>query len=398
MLAAALASGLTAEAQQSEVKQAFADAELTVATESADKQVIFDPAVEPVGCNTCDPCSSGGGLGLASMGRGGRRGQFFVGAEYLSLRANFSEATAYRANTPAPPDGPAEDFVQFDFDYGDSYRLYGGYRLCDCGGEIRFTYSNFDSNGSFNSGPQPAGTTFTAPYEVVTSGTDDVLFGDARVTLDDYDIGFSKTIPLGGWCCDTGCGDTACGDGCCDPCGSCCGCPPWDLVWTGAIRISSVDSELNYASNIAPANNGGGTIPNRGAQSTVSFDGVGLRTGLLGRRYIGKRGIFSAYVRGDISLLLGDVETVTRSTAGPTIATTTLTSTQVVPVTEIEAGLTAFLTQRVAVTGGYLLSAWHDLGHRTEYDFGPTGSQILSMDDANLMTWDGFFLRAEAFF
>ncbi|TWT43309.1 Lpg1974 family pore-forming outer membrane protein [Botrimarina hoheduenensis] len=386
MFAAALACGISATAADNAASQAFAD----------NGQMIVDPAVQPAGCNTCD---AGTGLGLMN-GVGGRRGQVFVGAEYLSLRANFSEATAYRDLRVGPP--PTEDFRQYEFDYGDSYRIYGGYRLCDCGGEIRFTHSNFDSNGSFDSGPVDLDGGFafvTAPFEVITAGDGDRLFGSASVQLRDYDIAFSKTIPLGGFCCDTGCCDTGCcdsdcGDSCGGGCGTgCCGCPPWDLQWTGAIRISNVDSTLNYASDIATAN--GGPNANRNAQSSVSFDGVGLRTGLLGRRYFGKRGMLSAYVKGDISLLLGDVETVI---SGSNVPTTTFTSTQVVPVTEIEAGVTAFLTQRISVSGGYLLSAWHDLGHRAEYDYTSTTTQIQMMDDANLMTWDGFFLRAEAAF
>lgn len=336
-----------------------------------------------LGCDTgcCDTGCGGGGCGL-----GGCPGQVFFGAEWLNVRAEFSEATAYRELDNV---NSTETFHQFDMNYGSSYRLYGGYRLCECGCDITFAYTNFDTGGSFASGvAQGTTTTITSPFEV-EAAPGDQLFGNADVNIDNYDIGLSKTIPLGCRLQCGGCGD--CAD-CCDPCG--CGpiCPAWDITWSGGVRFANVDSSLDYYNVRAPANIGS---QQRFATSRVDFNGAGLRFGLLGRRYFGKQGLISAYVKGDISLLLGDVDyTVT----GNFVNDTTLTSTQVVPVTEIEAGITGYLTSNVSVSAGYLLSAWHDLGHRAEYDFGVTGTQILSMDDANLMTLDGLFIRAEAAF
>ena len=39
-----------------------------------------------------------------------------------------------------------------------------------------------------------------------------------------------------------------------------------------------------------------------------------LRTGLLGRRYIGRNGWFSMFAKGDISLLVGDMDIRTDTT------------------------------------------------------------------------------------
>ncbi|CAN0362195.1 unnamed protein product, partial [Ectocarpus sp. 4 AP-2014] len=215
--------------------------------------------------------------------------------------------------------------------------------------------------------------------------------GHSRVTVDNFDVGFNKTIPLGCplvGCCDTGCGD------CCDAgCGDCCGCgpvcPAWDITWGGGIRFANVESELGATANRITT-----TPPNATSSSTVNFDGLGLRFGVGGRRYFGRKGTISAYLKGDISLLLGEVDYQVQTIPG--LPVTQISTTQVVPVTEIEAGLTANLTQNVTFSAGYLLSAWHDLGHRAEYDYSITGTQIQSMDDANMMTFDGMFLRAEA--
>ncbi|MGL4514763.1 MAG: hypothetical protein ACRCT8_16870 [Lacipirellulaceae bacterium] len=361
------------------------------ASESGKVQQASCDECGDVGCECAEPCDCGeacgdgcgcgvgGGLGLAGGGAG--RGQFFVGGEYLSVRSSFSEATAYRRidlgdNT--------ETLEQFDFNYGGSFRAYAGYRLCECGGEIRFTYTSFDTDGEFNSGAlDNNGQTVSieSPYEVVAPGNGDSLSGTADTNVDIYDIAFAKTIPLGS--------PLGCATDCCDPCGGYC--PAWDLQFIGGIRVANVDSRLSYASQTPSST----IVPDRTAESTVSFDGVGLRGGFLGRRYIGRSGMASVYVRGDISLLLGDVDYTANGTVFPR---TSISTTEVIPVTDLEAGATMFLTPKLSVTGGYLLSAWHDLGHRAEYDYSVTGTQLVSMDDANMMMFDGFFVRGELAF
>lgn len=355
------------------------------------EQALFTGAESEAGsiqqtCSDCGPtCGPVCDLGVGGgMGGGMGAGQVFVGAEWLSVRTEFSEATAYREQITGAP----EVFHQFDMDYGSSYRIYGGYRLCECGGEVRFTYTNFNSDGGGVSDPNPNlgtdGRTFIAPWEIAL-GDGDQLETVADVNINNYDIGFSKTIPLG---CPLACG--GCGD-CADCCDPCCGpvCPAWDITWTGALRFADVNSSLSYRDITS-------TVSPRSAVSTVDFDGVGFRFGLTGRRYFGRSGMLSAYLKGDISLLLGDVtNTVTQNAA---FTGSTMTSTQVVPITEIEAGLTGYLTQNVSVSVGYLLSAWHDLGHRTEYNYLGSPTQVVSLDDANMMTLDGFFVRAEAAF
>lgn len=326
--------------------------------------------------------SLGGGSSL-NLGGSGCTGQWFVGADYLNVRASFSQATAYlQTNVPAVGD-PSFVYAQHNFDYEPNFRVYGGYRICDCGCEVRFAYTSIDSGGSFVSPETDAtgGTvTVTGPFEVITAGDGDFVSGSSSVSIDNYDLGFSRTIPLGSPLGDCGCSD------CCDTCG--CWCPAWDIVWSGGIRIADVDSQLNYASTIVST-----TAPlARTAQSNVSFQGVGLRTGMMGRRYIGKEGIASIYLKGDISVLVGDVE---NTAVGTAFTRHSITTTQVVPVTELEAGGTIFLTKCASISGGYMIGAWHDLGHRPEYDFGAAGVQLESWDDANILGVDGWFLRAE---
>ena len=115
----------------------------------------------------------------------------------------------------------------------------------------------------------------------------------ANVDARTIDFECAKTIPLGGQCC-------GCGDGCCDSVllalprlGS----SPGPAVSDGPM---SVGSNRSYALIAHAAVTTDGEIG-------MNFRGGGLRTGLEGRRYFFKDGWLSIYAKGDISLLLGDV-------------------------------------------------------------------------------------------
>ena len=49
------------------------------------------------------------------------------------------------------------------------------------------------------------------------------------------------------------------------------------------------------------------------------------------------------------------------------VNTQTFRTRQIVPVTELEAGLTGQVSSRLSITAGYLFAAWHDLGTRQEH-------------------------------
>jgi hypothetical protein len=135
----------------------------------------------------------------------------------------------------------------------------------------------------------------------------------------------------------------------------------------------------------------------------MEFEGGGPRVGLEGRRYFGQDGWGSVYIRGDISLLLGHVDLFEgRIVSGTSPSVPSIVFEQsanfrnIIPVTEIEAGLSAQVTCNSNLTAGYLFSAWHDLGFRDQFDFATfleTG-----YDDANILGFDGFFARLEWLF
>ncbi|MCG8432456.1 MAG: Lpg1974 family pore-forming outer membrane protein, partial [Gammaproteobacteria bacterium] len=322
-------------------------------------------------CGCCDyGCGYEGGYGCGG-GFGGGCGcyQCFAGVEYLYVRANFSEAVAYVIQDRSDIFNNVYTVQELEFDYNSSYRFYGGIRDCCCGMEIRFDYTRFDSDApGINIASQTGvtGIDLAFPLEPVVGPNNNItVSGD--VELDSYDLSCGKTIPLGSpLCCDCGCGD------CCDGCGDCCGCwcPAWDLTWEAGIRAADVSWQQNVVSNL----NQGVTVGSvSSAFNRMDFEGVGLRFGLGGRRYFGRQGLFSAYLNGDISVLVGDVELVSASSVTSGVGTTApvtvnvlqqATFRNIIPVTEIEAGLTAHLGRYVQFSSGYFLSAWHDLGFR----------------------------------
>lgn len=342
---------------------------------------------EPESCApSCysEPCS--GGSGICSL-FGMDNGQFFVTADYLYVHASFSEATAYVSEDF---NNGSDQFIPLEFDYNSSYRVGGGWRSCCCGDQIRFMYTQMTSDASDTALPGDI-----VPYETAPppGGQTNIR---ANVDARTLDLECAKTIPLGGQCC--GCGD------CCDPCGSGCGsscgscCPAWDITWSGGVRWADVGWQRSYVALNSDS------FPVTDAEIGMNFRGGGIRTGLEGRRYFFKDGWLSIYGKGNISLLLGDVNISSirsvddpSSSISPDITNTqTFRTRQIIPVTELEGGVTAQVSCRTAITAGYLFAAWHDLGFRDEHELNtllPT-----TYDDANILGFDGFFARVEVGF
>jgi hypothetical protein len=313
------------------------------------------------GCNECGPC--------------------FMVVEYLAVRSTFSEATAFiRQDLGAG----TEEFVPFDFDFESSFRVGGGCRLCRCGEEIRFMYTRFHNDAD--------ATAF--PGDVVPFGADPPPDGrteiDAEVEANIFDLEWAKTIPLGGQA--AGCGDACgCGDGCGHHC------PAWDVTWFGGVRGADVNWERNYTAFDDT------DFPVTDVETELDFDGIGLRTGLEGRRYFFKDGWLSVFGKGSISLLVGDVDinTTRVSDDGVSVVRQFYSNRQLIPVTDLEAGVTAQISCRTAISAGYLMSAWHDLGFRNAFDVCDCdGATLLGskFDDANILGFDGLFARLECCF
>ncbi len=352
------------------------------------------------GGNSCGGGSCGGSSALGGLGLGdgflSRPGQFFAGAEYIYARASFSEALAYVVSDSNDPQG-GQEYVEYDFDYNSSYRFYGGYRFLDCGAELVFNFARYRSEADFSvqdTSTLPT-TTIFGPYEVDAPAAGGTLQGGAEVDIQSYDLGIAKTIPLGSpLCCNsTNCGDACCDIGCGDSCGNGCGgwCPAWDITWSAGLRYANVDWSRGQAGIFANGN------VDTTSSTRLNFEGLGARVGLLGRRYIGRQGFASIYARGDISLLVGDMDIRTDvqevDNGDPLLRAHENSGRRMIPVTEIEAGVSAHMGNHLTLSSGYFLAAWHDLGFRDTYGF--EAFQLANYDDANILGFDGFFARAE---
>jgi hypothetical protein len=347
-------------------------------------------------CDTgcCDSCSSSGMMGQD------RCKQFYGGVEYLYVRANFSEMVSHVTENDVDVLNTFDTFHELEFQPGHSYLTFVGCRDACCGMECRFQYTHLESRapGIDIASQGGVGVTIAFPLEPQLNPDNTVrVFAD--VELDDYDLGCAKVIPLGSpMCCDTGCGD------CCDCCGPCC--PAWDITWEGAVRYSDVRWSQDIVSTYNPPLGGPPEGQESAAYNRMDFQGGGLRVGLGGRRYFGKQGCFSLFLNGDISLLVGDVNIETRRELQNVAPDPNVVSSQyykmrnIIPVTELEAGVSGHLSSCLTFSAGYMLSAWHDLGMRNEL-FPVTAqanSGINSHDDANILGFDGFFARLEGQF
>lgn len=378
------ASASTLRAQGAEdLEPIESSEEMDAAAGEADMSYELDSSeMESYGaCETCPTggCASGSG-GLLGAMSGGRNVQLIAGAEYIYAQATFSEALAYVTQDAV---NGIDTFNQIDFDYESSYSFYGGFYMCDCGGAVIFDYTRLTSSGDYAASESGFVDVF-GPFEI-----DGEIEGSADVELNSYDLSFSKTIPLG--CLMSG---AECGDCCEDPCcGGCGWCPAWDITWSGGLRYADVGW-----GNTITAFDPQASVPTvvDSATTTLDFDGFGGRVGILGRRYIGKRGLLSVYGKGDFSVLFGDVDLQTAVTniAGTAFIRTSNEIT--VPVTEIELGASAHLGQHATLSAGYFWSAWHDLGMSPTYSFDQF--QVSHFDDANILGWNGLFARAEIAF
>ena len=308
------------------------------------------------GCGMGDGCGCGDGCdtGVAALtggfsAMGARAGQIYAGADFLNVRANFSEALAY-----VERDIPVEDtYHQLGFDYDQSYRLYGGYRFLDCCGDVQFTFTRFTSNAEQGASPDGIGVEIVAPYEVLALNQQDSVRVRSGVEANSFDLDFARTIPLGSPLDECGC--------------DCCWCPAWDIRWYAGVRYADVSWYRNSYSNVPSTD----VADNRSSQVNLDFHGIGPRIGAEGRRYFGRKGLVSLFAKGTVSLLLGDVDyqVFQAREDGLDGPLRRARFRRVVPVTDIEVGGTVHIGCHASISTGYLLSTWHDLGMGDEYEF-----------------------------
>ncbi|MBI2825627.1 MAG: hypothetical protein HYX69_13165 [Planctomycetia bacterium] len=327
----------------------------------------------------------GGGYDGYGCGDGclipGKMWTVVAGGEALWIRPRFSESAAL-TRTVTSQNGSTTtttgDRINFDPGYQGGFRTYLGFRNARCGDEVRFTYSNFNGIDR-KSGTATSNTAYCDFLCNSTTNPGDVINTSLRLNVNVWDLDFIRPFFF----------NASCGD-CCGP-----GCPPWDLRWFGGLRIGSINHFIN--SDVIPSSPsvGSETI----AASSNKFTGFGPRMGLQGRRYFGPNGRWSLYAKGAGSLLVGNVaQYISNSSSAfdetnPIRTTLSARDSRIVPVAELEIGATWRVLPRLALSGGWNLQTWWDLGLQ---EVGSNSQPLL--DDSNILGFDSFFLRGEFVF
>jgi Legionella pneumophila major outer membrane protein precursor len=362
-----------------------------------------DPSWLDEGDMGCDDCVGGT---CAPPRRWGATGGF----EALIVRPHFSDPQGLLSTSATQGSNGSEireESLNYDFNYLGSFRMYAGLRNCACGDEFRFSYWNFGGHDT-QRGVANSTTNYCDFLCNITSQPGDRISQRVGLNVNVFDLDMFKPFYLGqsscGGCstcgsgdCGSGdCGSGDCGGGSCGPggCGSSgcggndCGqpcCPVWDLRWLGGFRFASINHGLD--SQVITA---GDTLAAAG-QSRATYFGFGPRMGLQGRRYFGA-GRLSVYAKGAGSILVGNYDlniTNFNVTPVPTNSFSTSRATRVVPVAELETGVSWRLSPRAVLTGGWLVQSWWDLGLQ---------ETMSGNDTANILGFDGFFARAEVVF
>lgn len=358
---------------------------------AANPQWIDDPTMYeqdqdagPEGCATCGPTGcgpSGGGLTDCVPCNYFAQNGWYIGGEYLNARANFSDPAAIVVRNVANGGLDFHDqVVPYEIGYQSTFRVNAGYRWGACGESLNFSYFNFTGSSVINAPQVDANVVVAGPFALNCLPGERLRTGlDVEAYV--YDLDYAKRIPI----CTSNC----------DPCGDN-GCPPWAITWSAGARVGRLD--LNSPTQLF-GTNGALAVD---ALSEVSFVGAGPKVGLEGRRYIGEMGRWSVHGKSSLSLLLGqfDVEQRMTTIAAPaSVGRQSYNYTRVVPVIDLEVGLSRQLGKKTLVTAGYFMQVWIDASTVNNINQpGVGGLSPANMDDANMTMFDGFMLRVERTF
>ncbi len=296
----------------------------------------------------------------------------------MLLRPNFSSAVAAVERTTTVVGNVSTQTdreVAYEFDHDSEFRLFGGYRWGECGESFDLSYWRIDNDASFESTPVPADLSviFAGFADNDADAPGERLLADVSVELDVFDIDYTKRIPIR--------------SGSPSNCGVCC--PLWDLAWSFGARFA--DYERVHENLVVNAAGAGVS----GAGASTEFVGAGPRGTLAGRRYFGDERLWSAYGKTGVSLLLGDYEagSVRVTPVGARVITTVRDEAfdRIVPVIDLEFGLSRQFGCRTLFTAGYRFQSWWELGQFEAVDVGDCNC----LGSSNLLTMDGLFASLE---
>ncbi len=303
---------------------------------------------------------------------------WFAGADFLYARPHFSEATAFARGTQSAS-GMQITAQDLEFAYSPSFRVFAGYRFDGTGTELQLTYTRLTAHTESDAGNFSPGHFAVDPFGniagvAVVVDPNSALFGTplvggdhiqatADVDVNVFDLDLIKPFV------------TVCGG--------------WELKYTAGVRIAQIH-EL-YQSTITES----GAFFSGGNYS-ADFTGAGPRVGLKAERYFGACRQFSLFADTYGSVLVGqyDMHFGQTTTAPVFSATQDTDAIRVVPVAEAEFGGGWSPISWLNVSAGWLFQVWFDLGASG----GNFGGFYTVTENANIMAFEGLFVRAEVKF
>ena len=283
----------------------------------------------------------------------------YGGAEYLLLRMHFSEAIAFVNATDSLSGGLPSEQVQareLSFNYNSAFRTFLGYNLTPTSA-VQLTYFHFNTGIAVND-------TVTAPnqYDIDAygdkAGPGQTIATNAFVHINAFDLDYVRPYLLNR-----------------------------GLV---GVRLNAgmrwADVRQHYDSTVFTA---AGGVQGNGNFNT-HFIGYGPHIGLQAQARRSSDSRFSLLARTGGSLLVGGYN-VSSGAVFPGVAAggQSANRTLVVPIYEAELGVAWQPTQSFTFSAGWLFQAWFDLG----VSGGTDGGKFTEVDDSNIMSFDGLFLR-----
>ena len=350
-----LESAAFPKAQRQETASRVAGPDQCFVTDSDAGPANVEPGPCAMGCRSgCSHCD------LDDSSLAACWPQLYGGADFLLVRAHFSEAIAFAKFTDSLVGGLPNEQSQaeeLNFAYDPAFRAYLGYHLNRCTG-MQFSYLHIDTSVAVNGSVGQANQFIIDPFGN-RADVGQSIQTDAQVNLNAYDFDFVKSLDFGQACLG--------------------------IRLAGGVRFADV--RQSYGSQILAAN---ANVLTSGTFDT-HFLGVGPHLDLQAQVRRCSDSPLSLLARGGASFLVGsyDVEsgvTITGVAGGGQSVSRTLT----VPVLEAELGVVWQPSARFTAAAGWFVQTWSDLGTSG----GTFGGRFVEADDANIMAFDGLFVRA----
>ena len=296
------------------------------------------------------------------------RPALFGGGDYLFIRPHFSEAVAFATVTDSLGPAGFRRIVaanELDFDYDSSFRFFLGYHLAECA-DVRLTYWHLDADTGVTGTAGP-GQTIVDPFGNLglTGSTIDT---SASVQMNVFDLEYLRRLEYN--CAGVG------------------------FLYSAGLRFADVNQFYNSTISAGPVVTSDGRFD-------VDFTGVGPYLSLTGETGRGTRRPLSLFAKGAMSLLVGQYDLSTAVQLPGVFGGQFADRIRTVPVLESELGMAWRPSDSIRLSAGWLFQAWFNLGTSggtfdgERLPFAPVDTAFGGADDADIMSFDGLFVRAE---